>query len=175
MARKALNLKKLPYATTSISINKTKGDIDKMLRKAGADGVQWSELYRPERKAEICFIKDEKMYKLSIPINVEDLEKERKNIAPSRYDQYLNQRERSMYRAMFHYIESLIKAQDHGLISFEEAFVGHAKVYLPGGEESTVSEVILSHKLDISKALNPAKNGSDAVDVTPIGRLKEKP
>lgn len=78
-----------------------------------------------------------------------------------------------MYRAMFHYIESLIKAQDHGLISFEEAFIGHAGVYLPNGEETTVSEAILTHKLDVTKALNPAKDESDAVDITPISQTKE--
>jgi len=167
MGRKALNLKKLPYATTNISIDKSKGDINNILRKAGADGIQWSELYRPERQAQVRFIKEKKVYKLSIPIHLEDLESQRRNIAPARFDQYVNQRERSMYRAMFHYIESLIKAQEHGLISFEEAFIGHAGVYLPGGEESTISEVILSRKLDIGKALNPAKDDSDVVDVTP--------
>lgn len=167
MGRKALNLKKLPYAETSISIDKSKGDINNILRKAGADGIQWSELYRPERKAQVRFINDKKVYKLSIPIHLEDLESQRRNIAPVRFDQYVNQRERSMYRAMFHYINSLIKAQEHGLISFEEAFIGHAGVCLPGGEESTVSEVILSRKLDLAKALNPAKDEFDAVDVTP--------
>ena len=167
MGRKALNLKKLPYAETSISIDKSKGDINNILRKAGADGIQWSELYRPERQAQVRFINDKKVYKLSIPIHLEDLESQRRNIAPVRFDQYVNQRERSMYRAMFHYINSLIKAQEHGLISFEEAFIGHAGVCLPGGEESTVSEVILSRKLDLAKALNPAKDEFDAVDVTP--------
>lgn len=167
MGRKALNLKKLPYATTSVSIDKSRGDINRLLQKAGADGIQWSELYRPERQTQIQFIREEKVYRLSIPIHLEDLERERENIAPSRYDQLINQRERSMYRAMFHYIQSLIKAQEHGLISFEEAFIGHAGVFLPGGEESTVSEAILTHKLDVSKALNPAKDESDIVDVTP--------
>ena len=167
MPRKSLNLKKLPYAETSISIDKSKGDINNILRKAGADGIQWSELYRPERQAQVRFIKDKKVYKLSIPIHLEDIESQRRNIAPVRFDQYVNQRERSMYRAMFHYINSLIKAQEHDLISFEEAFIGHAGVCLPGGEESTVSEVILSRKLDLAKALNPAKDEFDAVDVTP--------
>ena len=115
MGRTALNLKKLPYAQTSISIDKSKGDIDKILRKAGADGIQWSELYRPERQAQIRFINDKKVYKLSIPLHLEDLESQRRNIAPVRFDQYVNQRERSMYRAMYHYIESLIKAQENGL------------------------------------------------------------
>jgi len=174
MGRTALNLKKLPYAQTSISIDKSKGDIDKILRKAGADGIQWSELYRPERQAQIRFINDKKVYKLSIPLHLEDLESQRRNIAPIRFDQYVNQRERSMYRAMYHYIESLIKAQEHGLISFEEAFIGHAGVYLPSGEESTVSEIILTNKLDLTKALNPAKNESDVVDVTPTTQRKEK-
>ena len=58
-----------------------------------------------------------------------------------------------MFRALFHYIESLMKAEKYGLMTFEEAFVGHVNIHLPSGENMTVMEAILTRAQDLTKAL----------------------
>jgi hypothetical protein len=146
-------LDKLPYAETDVPVDRSRTQISKMLENLGADGVSWSELYRPIQLVAVEFIKDDMRYQLKVPIHVEDLERERDNIAPSRYREVLEKRKRAMYRALYYYISGLLKAQQHGLMSFEEAFVGHRRVMLSSGVVSTIAEAVTERKVDLGRAL----------------------
>jgi DNA repair protein RadC len=148
-----VKLDKLPYADTSVPVERSQKLINDMLRATGAQGIQWSDIYTPKRMAELKFVRLDKVFKLSVPIHTEDIERQKQYIAPIKYAQFLAQRERSMFRAMFHYLQALLNAEKHGLMSFEEAFVGHLNVYLPSGEQVTVSEAVIHRRLDPGRAL----------------------
>jgi hypothetical protein len=151
--RPKLKLTKLPYIETSVSVGTTKQQIDNILREAGAAGIQWSDLYRPTRTAEVRFVRSEKVYSFRIPIYRQDLEEQKDLIAPIKFREFLDKRERAMFRALFHYIESLMKAEKYGLMTFEEAFVGHVNIHLPSGENLTVMEAVLKRGQELTRAL----------------------
>ena len=149
MSRSKVQLRKLPYIETDVPADRSKNDITNLLRLAGADGVQWSEVYRPKKQTEVKFVKDQRLYQLAIPIFTDDIERAKDQLAPYRYRDLLAKRERAMYRAMFNYIQGLFKAQQWGLMSFEEAFIGHATVSLPTGERISVKEAVLNRRTDL--------------------------
>ena len=151
---KKLTLDALPYSGTSVPVGTTKEQIQKLLVKAGAEGINWADAYKPKRMTELSFAKMGTVYKLKIPIHTEDLERQRKFISEYDWERYIVRREAAMYRAMYYYIEGLIKAEAHGLMRFEEAFVGHSVVHLPGEEATiTVAEAIVSRHLAPGRAL----------------------
>jgi hypothetical protein len=144
MGRKKLILKRLPYLDTNISVDRSTIDIMNLLRKAGADGIQWSEIYKPNKITELKFVKGGIAYTLKIPVDVSDLESQRDLIAPYRYNKLLEKRRRGLFRAMYNYILGLCKAQEYGLMKFEEAFAGHINIRLPSGEMSTISDIVVN-------------------------------
>ena len=173
-AKHKLLLSKLPFEGTTVPIGRSKEMIQQLLRKAGAEGIAWADKYRPRRESEVRFVRKEKLFKLVVPIQTADLDKNRKYISDYDWEQYMMRREAAMYRAMFYYLEGLLKAEQWGLMSFEEAFVGHGVINLPSGEEVTVREAILERHLEPGKALPAAPEAVDkgAIDVpyTVVGR-----
>lgn len=149
MGRRKLQLRKLPYMDTDISVDRSTTDIMRLLRNAGADGIQWSEIYKPAKQTELRFVKDSISFTLKIPVDVSDIESQRDRIAPYRFDELIEKRRRGMYRAMFNYIQGLCKAQEWGLLKFEEAFAGHINIHLPSGEVTTISDVVLNRNTSL--------------------------
>ena len=146
-------LDKLPYIDTDVPAERSKEQINKMLRGAGADGIQWTDAWRPARMAEVRFARNQRSYSLKVPLQTADIERQKDLIAPIRLRAEMDKRERAMFRALFYYIEALLKSEKHGLLSFEEAFIGHAQVLLPNGEAVTVSKAILERHLEPGRAL----------------------
>lgn len=139
-------LKKLPYLDTEVSVERSRNDVMKLLKAAGADGIQWSEIYKPVKTTELRFIKNGIGYTLKIPVDTSDIESQRQFIAPVRFQTLIEKRERGLHRALFQYVQALVKAHEWGLLKFEEAFAGHINVRLPSGESTTVAEAVLSRR-----------------------------
>lgn len=146
------SLKPLPYDGTVISVGKSKEDIQRLLVKGGAEGVGWQDAYKPKRLSQLVFYRNGKKYRLIIPIHTDDLEKEKYFLSQAKWDDYMAKREKGMFRAMFYYLEGLFKAEQHGLMTFEQAFIGHTVVLLSHGEEATVSEAMLNFHLELQSA-----------------------
>jgi len=139
-------LKKLPYMDTDVPVDRSRNDILKLLKVAGADGIQWSEIYKPIKTTELRFIKQGVGYKLKIPVDTSDLDNQRQFIAPYRFQSLVEKRERGLHRALFQYVQALVKAHQWGLMKFEEAFAGHINVRLPSGESMTIAEAVIARK-----------------------------
>jgi hypothetical protein len=139
-------LKKLPYMDTDVPVDRSRNDILKLLRAAGADGIQWSEIYKPTKMTELRFIKNGIGYTLKIPVDTTDIDNQRQFIAPYRFAALVDKRERGLHRALFQYVQALVKAHQWGLMKFEEAFAGHINVRLPSGESMTIAEAVIARK-----------------------------
>lgn len=139
-------LKKLPYMDTNVPVDRSRNDILKLLRAAGADGIQWSEIYKPTKMTELRFIKGGIGYTLKIPVDTTDIDNQRQFIAPYRFAALVDKRERGLHRALFQYVQALVKAHQWGLMKFEEAFAGHINVRLPSGESMTIAEAVIARK-----------------------------
>lgn len=157
-------LKKLPYMDTDVPVGQSRNDILKLLKGAGADGIQWSEIFRPIKTTELRFIKDGIAYTLKIPVDTSDLDNQRQFIAPYRFQALIEKRERGLHRALFQYILALVKAHQWGLMKFEEAFAGHIIVQLPSGERTTVADAVLTKKTGLLEL--PGASGQTTPEVT---------
>jgi hypothetical protein len=146
MSQPRLKLKKLPYLDTEVPVDRSRNDILKLLKAAGADGIQWSEIFRPTKTTELRFVKNNIGYSLKIPVDTTDIDNQRQFIAPYRFAALVDKRERGLHRALFQYVQALVKAHQWGLLKFEEAFAGHINIMLPNGERMTVAEAVVARK-----------------------------
>lgn len=123
---------------TSVSPDRSKAEIEKTLRRYGADSFMYGW---EENRALIAFRADGRRVKFVLPMpnpNDESFRltptgKERsRSAAESEYDQAIRQR----WRALALVIKAKLEAVDTGIVTFDEEFLAH--LLLPSGE--TVGE-----------------------------------
>lgn len=137
MATKA----RAPYEDTKVPVYKTRGEIDDMLRAAGATGMAWMDGDHPQhpgcRLIALRFIKPEKVdgqtvpvgVRLMVPIPVAESHGGRLITFPPKE---IDQRLRAYHRSMYHYLKAQLDVVARGLVQFTEAFLPHLE--LPSGQ-----------------------------------------
>lgn len=114
-----------PFEDTSVPIGRSQEQIRKLLRDAGAKGVQFTEEWS-EQPAFYCrFLwhlhapePDAQSVVQAVRIKVHALSEQHKGKWKS-----AEQRERQAWRGLAHYLEGTIKAATFGLIRFEDIFL----------------------------------------------------
>jgi hypothetical protein len=115
-----------PYEDTSVPVERSKGQISKALRAAGALGVQFDEEWEGDKT--VCRVRfvwphGDGEARSTVRLDAETLP------ADSRIS--VEQRERQAWRGLAWYLESNLKAATFGLIPFEAIFLAHFE--MPGG------------------------------------------
>jgi len=114
-----------PYEDTSVPSDRSKGQISKALRAAGALGVQFDEEWG--ESASLCrvrFVWPNENGKSVVRLEATTL--------PADGRISVEQRERQAWRGLAWYLESNLKAATFGLIPFEAIFLAHFE--LPNGQ-----------------------------------------
>jgi hypothetical protein len=113
------------FEDTSVSVSRSQEQIRKLLRDAGADGVQFSEEWTEPPAFYVRFLwrmqppdPDAKVVTQAVRLRVHPLPAKHKGVVKSR-----EQRERQAWRGIAHYLEGTIKAATFGLIRFEDIFL----------------------------------------------------
>ncbi len=138
----------VPYSGTSISVEKTKMDIEMMLKEFGILAMRWTETPDSIKGIELPlleFIVETKIngvhkeigFKIQPPLLTA---KKRRN---GRYGDYVTTScpEQSM-RLLFWYIKSRLEAVKFGLEEIENTLLSKVMMNLPDGSISTVGESI---------------------------------
>lgn len=115
-----------PYKDTSVSVGRSKEQISKVLRSAGARGVELQEEWEGDRTTMLLvrFLwPTEKGAVLRVrfaaaPLAPEPGARSAWKISPE-------QRERQAWRGLAWYIESLVKAAAFGIVPFEAVFLAY--------------------------------------------------
>jgi hypothetical protein len=114
-----------PFEDTSVSVARSQDQIRKLLRDAGAQGVQFSEEWGDPPAFSVRFL-----WRLEAPdtaasgvvqairLRVEPLPEDHDGVWKTS-----DQRERQAWRGIAHYLEGTIKAATFGLIRFEDIFL----------------------------------------------------
>ena len=131
---------KLPYVDTKLSIEKSKEDIDKLLKKFGCHGIQWtwlddSETLRFLHNYEYKGIKKGLTFEIIIP-----------EIGAYRgrgYAKKLVRNDNQSYRMVFYLIKSKLVSVETGIETFENEFLSKILYSLPDGRTQKVGDVIL--------------------------------
>jgi hypothetical protein len=105
-----------PYEDTSVSVERSKSEISKALRDAGADGVQFEETWK-EPGIVVRFAWNGLTCRFrAVPLPPVKNVRSGWRISPE-------QRDRQAWRGMAWYITSMVKAASFGLFTFEDIFM----------------------------------------------------
>lgn len=117
-----------PFEDTSVPVSRSQEQIRKLLRGAGAKGVQFSEEWHGETAAfYVRFLWElggsESPVTQAVRLKVEALPEDHEGVWKQ-----ADQRERQAWRGIAHYLEGTIKAATFGLIRFEDIFLSFMEI-----------------------------------------------
>ena len=132
---------KLPYASTKIDIEKSKIQINELLKKFGVSGIQWTwadniEILRFIHDFEFEGVNRHIGYEIQVP---------EMGIKRGRtYEKRLERNDRQAYRIVWHVLKARFVAVESGLKTFEEEFLSDIIYKLPDGRSAKVGDIILN-------------------------------
>lgn len=122
--------KRTPFEDTSVPVSRSQEQIRKLLRDAGAEGVQFSEEWGDQPAYYVRFLwrmsapdADARTVVQAVRLKVTALPDEHRGVWKS-----ADQRERQAWRGIAHYLEGTIKAATFGLIRFEDIFLSFMEI-----------------------------------------------
>ena len=129
-------MSRTPFEDTSVTVERSKEQIRRFLRDAGALGVQFDEEWDPP----ICRVRfvwplEGAGQRQVVRLTVTPLPPK-----PGARDG-VAQRERQAWRGLAHYLEGTIKAATFGLIRFEDIFLSFMEA--PGAGGQTIGDVLI--------------------------------
>lgn len=135
----------IPYEHTTIPPERSKADIETLLKSHGVTDIQWTT-YKGETilrflwRLTVKGVEKEIMFQFKPPL----IETKRR-IWSSRDQRNIKatvQLESTSYRLLWHYLKNKLEAVRWGLESMEREFLSHAVVSLLNGQETTIGENI---------------------------------
>lgn len=136
---------KLPYAQTEINIEKSKIQINELLKKFGVSGIQWTwldnmEVLRFIHTFEFEGVKHQIGYEIQIP---------EMGIKRGRaYEKRLERNDKQAYRIVWHVLKARFVAVESGLKTFEEEFLSDIIYKLPDGSMKKIGDMMLKKLTD---------------------------
>jgi len=130
---------KLPYADTSVSIEKSKEEINKLLKRFGCRGIQWTwlddkEILRFIHEFEFEGVKKGVTFEISVP-----------EIGRHRgrgYDKTFMRNDRQAFRIVLHIIKAKLTSVETGVETFENEFMSKILYQLPDGKTVKIGDVV---------------------------------
>jgi hypothetical protein len=137
-------MKTKAYNSTSTPVAKSQEDIRWILRKYGADGVQFSEDWKAKKiMVRFLYSIGTVQYSVFFSVPIPDVDvrtgtgRQRK---ASQMELLKAQTHRGIWRAVFWAIKSRMEAVEFGIETFQEAFMSHFEI---PGTSQTIGDVVL--------------------------------
>lgn len=167
---------RIRYSGTTIAPERTKADIEKLLREHGIEDIQWTSF---QGKTTLAFAwtftvnGKEKgvLFEFSPPM----IPTTKRTWTGMRYERVTVNLEATAYRLLWHYLKNKLEAVRWGLESMEKEFLSHAVVSLPNGKQTTVGDHIqevLETVQSPALGYNHNQDSDKIINVTP---KKEEP
>jgi hypothetical protein len=160
--------KKPPYQGTEADPDKTRMQIDKLLRDYGVSGVQWTTDYDHNRvglgfmvETEIRGVKKQIGIKIEPPVFV--AQRRTWNPRLGKYERVYAPNWAQSFRLLFWWLKAKLEAVAYGLTSVEQEFLSQVVVKLPSGQQTTVGAALADPIFDGNLALE-----DKAVDTEPV-------
>jgi len=132
---------KIPYNDTTVSVERSKEEINKLLKKFGCMGIQWTWLEGVEILRFIHKFEFEGVERgITFEINIPDMGRYRGHYS----DRTFVKNERQAFRLVVHIIKAKLTAVETGIETFENEFLSKILYQLPNGRTQKVGEVILN-------------------------------
>lgn len=134
---------RIPYEHTTIPPERTKADIEKLLREHGIGDVQWTT-YRGESRLRFIWhlnvkgVEKEILFEFAPPL----IETKKRVWTGMRTERISVQLEATAYRLLWNLLKNKLWSIKFGLETVEKEFLSHAVVSLPNGQSTTVGDRI---------------------------------
>ena len=134
---------RIPYSGTTIPPERTKADIEKMLRDYSIHDIQWTTFEGQTNlkflwKFTIKGVQKQVRFQFSPP----PIPSTKRSWTGMRYERVHVKLEATSYRLLWHYLKNKLEAVRWGLQSLEKEFLSQAVMSLPNGKTTTVGERI---------------------------------
>ena len=131
-----------PYMDTEVPYERTKAEIEILLRSYGVKGIRWTSLEGQDDVLE--FIVEANVQgvrrQLGIAVKPPHIYIQKKLHGKLVKTENINQE----YRLLFHWIKSKVEAVVWGLSTVEREFLSEVLLRLPDGRQSTVGDVVVN-------------------------------
>ena len=129
-----------PYMNTTVPYERTKAEIEILLKSYGIKNIRWTTLEGQDDTLE--FIIDAEVHgvkkQLGVAVKPPHIVIKKKLHGKLVDTENINQE----YRLLFHWIKSKIEAVVWGLSTIEKEFLSEILMKLPNGQQSTVGDVV---------------------------------
>ena len=160
--------KRPPYQGTEADPDKTRMQIDKLLRDFGVSGVQWTTDYDHNRvglafmvETEIKGVKKQIGIKIEPPVFV--AQRRTWNPRLGKYERVYAPNWAQSFRLLFWWLKAKLEAVAYGLTSVEQEFLSQVVVKLPSGQQTTVGAALAEPILAGNLALE-----NKVIDAEPV-------
>jgi len=131
---------KLPYADTKVSIERSREEIDHLLKKFGCKGIQWTWIDNSEI---LRFIHEFDYKGVNYGVGYEIILPEMGIKRGRGYDKTLVRNDQQAYRITFYTIKAKLTSVESGLETFENVFMSNIMYKLPDGRVQKVGDIII--------------------------------
>ena len=136
--------KKAPYQDTVVPAEKTKFQIEKLLKDFGAQGAQWTTVWESD-KVQLKFAMPTEMGR-SVMIRIDPplfmAQRKNWNKLSGKYIVMEEPNWAQSMRLLYYYLKGKLEAIQWGLKDVEEEFLNDILVKGPSGQEVTVGELV---------------------------------
>lgn len=153
-----------PYAGTTVAVEKTKEEINDLLRKYNVHGAQWTELWTEkliELRFPVEFEFKGRTKGVTVSVRPPLFEATHKSYDPKKgYVTVKAPDYKAAMRCLYYYIKTKLEAITYGLSTIEEEFMSRITFSLADGSEKTLSQVLTQRIVegDLSKLALDSKN-----------------
>lgn len=141
--------RKKAYSSTQVTINKSRDDIEEVLRNWGVQGIQWEDDFKNDRsilRFRWLREEDEKIYVARFILDFEPLEDIKKRAIDQRnnkfsklkFERLIKYRGKREHRLLYMFLKNTFEAVSQGIIQAEAVFLP----WLEDGEGVTLFERI---------------------------------
>jgi hypothetical protein len=136
--------RKAPYADTTVPPEKSREQITKLLRDYGAEAVSWTESFT-SNVTELRFVlktPDNRM--VQVRIVPPSFSVDRRTWVPEKghYETKPLPNWAQSYRLLYYFLKAKLESIAFGLRDIEEEFLSDILVRGPGGEATTIGEIV---------------------------------
>lgn len=169
---------RIPYEGTTIPAERSKADIEMLLKTHGIKDIQWTTLKGETTLRFIHYVNVKGVEKGIIfefrPPQI-FVTKRTYNPKTNRYEKVQFVNEPVAYRLLLWYLKAKLEAVEYGLISLEKEFMSHISLALPEGT-TTVGEVITKaiETGSLERLALPENPEREAIDVKATEIKEEK-
>jgi hypothetical protein len=138
--------KSYPYSGTDVTVERSRSEIDTLLRKYNIRGSQWSTVWERnfiELRFPVEFVDHGLRKMVTVILRPPDFESEHRTWSPTKGNVTVRTPDlKAAMRCLYYYVKTKLEAVTYGLTSLEEEFLSQVAYSLKDGTETTVGKIL---------------------------------